>query len=88
MARYNENTAEQTDADRDAYTEQAKYVARFDKMMKDGKISRVGILRKDDSKAIADVKAKAVTVPVQREEDDYSAYMDVAHFEAEAIAKI
>lgn len=88
VARYNENTAEQTDADRDAYTEQAKYVARFDKMMKDGKISRVGILRKDDSKAIADVKAKAVAVPVQREEDDYSAYMDVAHFEAEAIAKI
>ena len=88
VVRYNEATAEQTEADKEAYTEQAKYVARFDKMMKDGKISRVGILRKDDSKAIAGVKAKAVTVPVQREEDDYSAYMDVAHFEAEAIAKI
>lgn len=88
VVRYNEATAEQTEADKEAYTEQAKYVARFDKMMKDGKISRVGILRKDDSKAIAGVKAKAVAVPVQREEDDYSAYMDVAHFEAEAIAKI
>lgn len=88
VARYNENTAEQTDADREAYTEQAKYVARFDKMMKDGKISRVGILRKEDAKIIAGVKAEAVPVPMQRDEDDYSAYMDVAHFEAEAIAKI
>lgn len=34
VARYNEATAEQTDADREAYTEQAKYVAQFDSMVR------------------------------------------------------
>ncbi len=34
---YNEATCEQTDEDREAYTQQAKYVSQFDKMVKDGK---------------------------------------------------
>ena len=89
VVRYNENTAEQTEADRAAYTEQAKYVARFDKMMKDGRIRRVGILSKEETKAVAAVKAEAVeTQPRAAEEDDYTAYLDVAHYEAEAVAKI
>lgn len=60
VARYNENTAEQTEADRAAYTEQAKYVAKFDKMMKDGKIKRMGILAKEEAKLITEVQAEAV----------------------------
>lgn len=88
VKRYNENTAEQTEADKEAYTEQTKYVAKFDKMIKDGKIKRVGILRKEESKAIENVKAEAVDVYVPNEEEDYSAYMDVAHFEADALAKV
>ena len=88
VTRYNENTAEQTEADRAAYTEQAKYVAQFDKMMKDGKIRRVGILRKEEAKAVAAVQAEAVEIRPRDEEDDYSAYLDVAHYEAEAVAKI
>ncbi len=88
VARYNENTAEQTEYDKAAYTEQSKYVAQFDKMMKDGKIKRVGILAKEEAKLITEVQAEAVPLPAQAEEDDYSAYMDISAFEHDAVAKI
>ena len=88
VARYNENTAEQTEADKAAYTEQAKYVAKFDKMMKESKIKRVGILAKEEAKLITEVQAEAVPLPAQAEEEDYSAYMDISAFEHDAVAKI
>lgn len=88
VARYNENTAEQTEYDKTAYTEQSKYVAQFDKMMKDGKIKRVGILAKEEAKLITEVQAEAVPLPAQAEEEDYSAYMDISAFEHDAVAKI
>ncbi len=88
VARYNENTAEQTEVDKAAYTEQSKYVAQFDKMMKDGKIKRVGILAKEEAKLITEVQAEAVPLPTQAEEEDYSAYMDISAFEHDAVAKI
>ena len=88
VARYNENTAEQTEYDKAAYTEQSKYVAQFDKMMKDGKIKRVGILAKEEAKLITEVQAEAVPLPIQAEEEDYSAYMDISAFEHDAVAKI
>ena len=88
VARYNENTAEQTEYDKAAYTEQSKYVAQFDKMMKDGKIKRVGILAKEEAKLKTEVQAEAVPLPAQAEEEDYSAYMDISAFEHDAVAKI
>ena len=88
VARYNENTAEQTEYDKAAYTEQSRYVAQFDKMMKDGKIKRVGILAKEEAKLITEVQAEAVPLPAQAEEEDYSAYMDISAFEHDAVAKI
>lgn len=88
VARYNENTAEQTEYDKAAYTEQSKYVAQFDKMMKDGKIKRVGILAKEEAKLTTEVQAEAVPLPAQAEEEDYSAYMDISAFEHDAVAKI
>ena len=88
VARYNENTAEQTEYDKAAYTEQSKYVAQFDKMMKDGKIKRVGILAKEEAKLITEVQAEAVPLPTQAEEEDYLAYMDISAFEHDAVAKI
>ena len=88
VARYNENTAEQTEYDKADYTEQSKYVAQFDKMMKDGKIKRVGILAKEEAKLITEVQAEAVPLPAQAEEEDYSAYMDISAFEHDAVAKI
>lgn len=88
VKRYNEATAEQTEYDKAAYTEQFKYVAQFDKMMKDGKIKRVGILAKEEAKLITEVQAEAVPLPTQAEEEDYSAYMDISAFEHDAVAKI
>lgn len=88
VARYNEATAEQTEYDKAAYTEQSKYVAKFDKMIKDGKIKRVGILAKEEAKLITEVQAEAVPLPTQAEEEDYSAYMDISAFEHDAVAKI
>lgn len=88
VARYNENTAEQTEADRAAYQEQAKYVAQFDRMMKEGKIRRVGVSPKEESRLITEVRAEAVALPAQAAEEDYSAYMDISAFEHEAVAKI
>ncbi|MCM1302242.1 MAG: hypothetical protein NC226_11060 [Bacteroides cellulosilyticus] len=44
---YNEAAAEQTDADRQNYTEQAKYVSEFDALMKREKIRKVRILPRD-----------------------------------------
>ena len=88
VKRYNEATAEQTEYDKAAYTEQSKYVAQFDKMMKDGKIKRVGILAKEEAKLITEVQAEAVPLPTQAEEEDYSAYMDISAFEHDAVAKI
>lgn len=88
VKRYNEATAEQTEYDKAAYTEQSKYVAQFDKMMKDGKIKRVGILAKEEAKLITEVQAEAVPLPTQTEEEDYSAYMDISAFEHDAVAKI
>ena len=50
---YNEATAEQTDADRAAYREQAKYVAQYDKMVKEGKkeLAKVTIIENKESYA-------------------------------------
>jgi len=46
---YNEATAEQTEADRQAYTEQAKYVSQFDKNIKEGrnKLTKIQIIEND-----------------------------------------
>jgi hypothetical protein len=61
---YNTATAEQTEADHDAYVAQAKYVSQFDKMTKDGKasLSRVMVreLNDDDD---SDVIVETVTPP-------------------------
>ena len=37
IVKFNTSLAERTDLDTDAFTEQAKYIAKFDKMVKDGK---------------------------------------------------
>lgn len=91
-ARYNTATVEQTEADRAAYTEQAKYVSQFDKMMKDGKISPVVTMKKADTEAIWHTEARAVRVESQEAEDasdgDYSDYMDTSRYRREAVGRI
>jgi len=77
---YNEATCEQTDEDVAAYTEQAKYVSQFDKMVKDEKIQKVVIIPKEETKAINEAVAKKVEIETVIDEEelveDYSMYMN------------
>lgn len=81
--RYNEATAEQTEADKAAYTEQAKYVGQFDKMMKDEKVKKVVVMKKEEVDEIIE-QTKTQPLPEWRgedtepsmEEDDLSEWMD------------
>jgi hypothetical protein len=73
VVRYNEATAEQTQADRDAYTEQAKYVSQFDAMMKRGKQTKVAIIERTEREAIEATpvpKEVAAPEPEQSEADE------------------
>ncbi len=88
LERYNEATAEQTAADRAAYTEQAKYVSQFDKMMKDEKIQKVVVMRSSDAREIEQVEARAVPQPVEEPDEDYSDYMDTARYRREAVGSL
>ena len=45
-------------------------------------------MKKAEAKEIADIKAEAVEISPRTDDDDYSAYLDVAHYEADAVAKI
>lgn len=90
VARYNTATAEQTDEDRAAYQEQAKYVSRFDKMMKDGRISPVVTIEKSDAEAVrqAEARVAVVSAPERADDDDYSDYMDTRRYRREAVGRI
>ena len=57
-------------------------------MMKEGKIRKVGIMKESGGKGDCDIKAEAVEISPRTDDDDYSAYLDVAHYEADAVAKI
>lgn len=76
VVRYNTATVEQTEADREAYLEQAKYLSEFDSMVKRNKISRVGITKKEVSRAIQEAEAKPVEIISNNTADDYSEYIE------------
>lgn len=61
---YNEATAEQTEADHEAYTEQAKYVSHFDRTVKDGKnkLFKPGIIEVKDFETIDEIEVETVEV--------------------------
>lgn len=88
LERYNEATVEQTAADHAAYTEQAKYVSQFDKMMKDGKIQKVVVMKNEDAREIEQVEARAVSQSVEQPDEDYSDYMDTARYKREAVGSL
>lgn len=78
MGRYNEATCEQTDDDREIFTNQSKFVSQFDKMVKDGKIQKIVIIPKEEKAAVAAAIPKVITIPVEQEEqeEDYNMYMN------------
>lgn len=70
MTTYNEATCEQTDADREAYTDQSKYVSHFNKMVKEGKVNKVTVVSNTTMEAIDTVEAKVVEVPATELEEE------------------
>lgn len=85
VVRYNEATAEQTDDDRKAYTEQAKYVAQFDAMMKKEKLKPVGIAKPMKSvEAIVIPAPKPASTPAPEEDWIY----DAEEFRSRAISSL
>ena len=78
ISAYNESTAEQTDKDKAAYTEQSKYVSRFDKMTKDGKndLAKVVLIETADQIAM-DIPEPEIVAPVlsKRNGDDIEAML-------------
>lgn len=85
VARYNEATAEQTEKDRAAYTEQAKYVAQFDAMMKREKITKVGIIKKTEEQPLKEVRI--IDTPAIEEQDD-EWYYDPEEYRSRAISSL
>ena len=63
VARYNENTAEQTEYDKAAYTEQSKYVAQFEQDDEGRQDQACGHPAKEEAKLITEVQAEAVPLP-------------------------
>lgn len=78
MPEYQEAKAEQTEDDKLIFTEQNKYVSRFNKMVKDGKPAKVEVIRKE-RKAAVEMALQATPVeihipkpePIERENDIY-----------------
>ena len=92
LERYNEATAEQTQADQDAYVEQAKYVSQFDRMMREEKIAKVAVIEHEQREAVERAAMSAVAVPpvgeLPDDDEDYSDYLDVSHVARAAVASI
>ena len=91
MGTYNEATCEQTDEDREIFTNQSKYLSQFDKMVKDGKIQKVVIVPKEEKAAIAATVPKEIPLPSGKEdngEEDYSLYMDPDYIRSMAKAAL
>ena len=91
LVRYNEATAEQTDADKEAYTEQAKYVSQFDSMMKESKIDKVVVIRPEEKEAIETAARSAIAVRqqvVQPDDEDFSEYMDASPYAVAGVASM
>ncbi len=61
---YNESAAEQTADDKANYTEQCKYVSKFDKMTKDGKndLSKIVVISVEDTATAIDKAAEPVVI--------------------------
>ncbi|MBN1116348.1 MAG: hypothetical protein JXA77_04035 [Bacteroidales bacterium] len=69
---YNESTAEQTDEDKEAYTQQAKFVSHFDKTIKDRKekLKKARIMQLDELEQIALSPVETVEHTMISKDDD------------------
>ncbi|MCD8267540.1 MAG: hypothetical protein LUD46_03150 [Parabacteroides sp.] len=70
---YNEATTEQTEQDYQSYTEQAKYVSKFDKMVKEGKngLSKVTIISNEQIIPAVVSSPSPIESDIQEEEPEF-----------------
>ena len=84
IVRYNEATAEQTDADHQAFAEQSKYVAQFDGMIRRGreeKATKVDIISSEDT---SDVEVEVYAPVEQKDNWEELANTDTEDYAAKA----
>lgn len=85
---YNEAKAEQTPADRKAYTEQSKYVSAFDKLVKESRPGRVELIDNDLKDSIMNAEV-IIAAPVDMEQPALNDWQnnDWDNFDPEDIRK-
>ncbi len=61
---YNEATIEQTEKDHEAYAQQAKYVSKFDKFVKDGKdkLFKPGIMKPEEFEELENIEVETIDI--------------------------
>jgi hypothetical protein len=90
MATFNTATAEQTEADRTAMTEQQKYIKSFDKQVKTKRtaLAKISIMTKLDDTITADAIMEAVEVPVKEPTFEVYNATDLAWYRSKALNDI
>ena len=68
---YNRVMAEQSDADKEAYTEQAKIMSHFDKWLDDHAIGKVGVAKVQPEETIEDITESLVLPPASKPDEAY-----------------
>ena len=81
---YNRVMAEQTEADKVAFIEQQKYVAHFDKYLRDHAIAKVGKMAVQKSSSVDEDPIELPQVQKQEEELDYIPDTDYSKMGLEA----
>ena len=81
---YNRVMAEQTEADKAAFIEQQKYVAHFDKYLRDHAIAKVGKMAVQKSSSVDEDPIELPQVQKQEEEQDYIPDTDYSKMGLEA----
>lgn len=71
---YNRVMAEQSDADKEAYTEQAKIMSHFGKWLDDHAIGKVGVAKVQPEETIEDITESLVLPPASKPEEPDEAY--------------
>lgn len=90
ILRYNESTAEQTEADHEAYTDQAKYVSKFDATIKSGKkkLAKTGIMPVKEIEAINKQVDNTLEIIQTLEKQEFESLDDILKdYDPEAIKR-
>lgn len=65
IAKFNTSLAERTQVDIDAFTEQAKYIAKFDKMVKDGKNKLAKVVLYENTERLEEIEVEVAAMVIE-----------------------